>query len=184
VRLLDTTNGYGWISILLHWLAALVVMTMWVIGSMSQAADDSAYPDLVRLHTSLGLTAYVLLLGRIVWRLWRGHPGPLPRQGRIFFGIGKYFHYLLLLALAAMLVSGPLMVWTGGDAIGFYRFDLPGPFPVWQAAHDRLRALHGAVASFIFLGTLLHVAAAIKHAAFNRDGTFDKIMIPASESRK
>ena len=37
----DTANGYGWISIALHWLAAVIVLAMFVIGMMSVRSVSS-----------------------------------------------------------------------------------------------------------------------------------------------
>jgi cytochrome b561 len=91
VRTSDTSNGYGWILIALHWLTAVIVLAMFVIGTMSQSADKEEYLRLVHLHTTIGMTVYVLLWGRIAWRFAVGHPGPLPKQGVVFFSIGKYF---------------------------------------------------------------------------------------------
>src|SRR5207247_89744 len=85
VRVRDTTTGYGWISIALHWLAAAIVLTMWTIGIMSQAAGGESDPWLVHLHTTIGMTAYALLWGRIIWRFTVGHPGPLPAQSAFLF---------------------------------------------------------------------------------------------------
>jgi cytochrome b561 len=106
-----------------------------------------------------------------------GHPGPLPRQGRSFFAIGKYFHFTLLTAIAVMLVSGPLMAWSAGDSIGVFGLTLPSPVLRMPQAHDLLRRVHGLTASFILAGLILHVLAVFKHTVINRDGTFDKIMI-------
>jgi cytochrome b561 len=116
VRVRDTTSGYGWISIALHWLAAAIVLTMWTVGIMSQVASEADAPGLVHLHTTIGMTAYELLWARIVWRFKVGHPGPLPRQSAFLFPVAKYFHFLLLVAIGVMLISGPLMVWSDGDA--------------------------------------------------------------------
>ena len=127
MRTADTANGYGWISIALHWLTAAIVLTMFVIGSMSQGAAEETSLRLVHLHTTIGVTAYVLLWGRIVWRFMMGHPGPLPRQGALFFAIGKYFHFLLLAAIAAMLISGPAMIWLDGAPIHVFSVEISSP---------------------------------------------------------
>jgi cytochrome b561 len=177
VRLKDTSNGYGWISIALHWLAAAIVLTMWTVGIMSQLASDDDAPGLVHLHTTFGVTMYALLWGRIVWRFKVGHPRPLPAQSAFLFPVAKYFHYLLLVAIGAMLVSGPLMVWFDGEAIGVFAFAIPSPFGKFPAVHDALRRVHGITASFILAGFILHVLAVLKHVIVNRDGTFDKIMV-------
>ena len=180
MRTADTANGYGWISIALHWLTAAIVLTMFVIGSMSQGAAEEASLRLVHLHTTIGVTAYVLLWGRIVWRFMMGHPGPLPRQGALFFAIGKYFHFLLLAAIAAMLISGPAMIWLDGAPIHVFSVEISSPLGKFPGAQHMLRTLHGYAASFILAGMVLHVLAVFKHTVLNRDGTFDKIMIAAS----
>jgi cytochrome b561 len=183
VRTSDTSNGYGWISIALHWLTAVIVLAMFVIGTMSQSADKEEYLRLVHLHTTIGMTVYVLLWGRIAWRFAVGHPGPLPKQGVVFFSIGKYFHFLMLTAIAVMLLSGPLMVWTAGDAIGVFAFAIPSPLGKLEGAKHLLRSVHGYTASFILAAVILHVLAVFKHTVLNRDGTFDKIMIAARGAR-
>jgi cytochrome b561 len=183
VRTSDTGNGYGWISIALHWLTAAIVLMMFVIGTMSQGADEKEYLRLVHLHTTIGMTAYLLLWVRIIWRFAVGHPGPLPKQGVVFFTIGKYFHFLMLIAIGVMLVSGPLMVWTSGNAIQVFALAIPNPLGKIESAQHILRSVHGYTASFIVAAMILHVLAVFKHTVLNRDGTFDKIMIAARSAR-
>jgi cytochrome b561 len=179
VRTSDTSNGYGWISIVLHWLTAAIVITMFVVGTMSQTADREEYVRMVHLHTTIGMSAYVLLWGRIIWRFAVGHPGPLPKQGVVFFTIGKYFHFVMLIATGIMLVSGPLMVWTAGEPIRVFALAIPSPIGRLEGAQQILRGVHGYTASFILAAMALHVLAVFKHTVLNRDGTFDKIMIAA-----
>jgi cytochrome b561 len=184
VRTADTANGYGWISIALHWLAAVIVIAMFVIGTMSQSADEADYARLMHLHTSIGIAiAYPLLWGRIVWRFAIGHPGRLPKQNALLFAIGKYFHFVMLIAIAVMLLSGPLMVWTAGDAIHVFSLAIPGPFQKLEAVQHGLRAVHGATAWFILAAMIVHVLAVFKHTVLDRDGTFDKIMVAAGGRR-
>ena len=107
---MDTKSGYGWISIALHWLTAAIVLAMWTIGTMAQAAGREQQSGLVQLHTTIGMTVYALLWARIIWRFKVGHPGPRPGQAALLFPVARYFHFLLLVALGVMLLSGPLMV--------------------------------------------------------------------------
>jgi cytochrome b561 len=183
VRTSDTGNGYGWISIALHWLTAVVVIAMFVIGTMSQSADREEFLRLVHLHTTIGMTAYVALWGRIIWRFAVGHPGPLPKQGVIFFTIGKHFHFLMLIAIGVMLLSGPLMVWTAGDAIHVFALEIRSPIGKFEGVQQVLRNVHCYTASFILAAMILHVLAVFKHTVLNKDGTFDKIMIAAGGAR-
>jgi cytochrome b561 len=151
---------------------------------MSQAADEATYPRLVHLHTSIGMTAYALLWGRIVWRFAVGHPGPLAKQNVVFFTIGKYFHFVLLVAIGAMLVSGPLMVWTDGDPIRVFAVAIPSPWRKLPDVQHVLRSVHGYAGLFLAAGIALHVLAVFKHVALDRDGTFDKMMIADGGRRR
>ena len=182
MRVNDTSDGYGWISIALHWLTAAVVLTMFVIGTMSQGASREEYAHLVNLHTTIGITAYVLLWGRVIWRFMVGHPGPLAKKGVALFTIGKYFHFAFLIAIGVMLLSGPLVAWLAGDAIHVFDLEIPSPFPKLVRTQHIVRASHGYTASFILAGFVLHMLAVFKHTVINRDGTFDKIMIAGRES--
>jgi cytochrome b561 len=141
-------------------------------------------PALLHLHTTIGMAAYALLWGRIIWRFKVGHPGPLPRQGAFLFVIAKYFHFCLLIAIGIMLLSGPLTVWSNGDAIEVFSLAIPSPMPMSQALHDLLRGVHRFTSSLILLGVALHVLAVFKHLILNRDGTFDKIMIAGRVQRE
>jgi cytochrome b561 len=185
VRINDTAGGYGWISIALHWLTVAIVLAMLIVGSLSHAGTrGEADPALVHLHTTIGVTAYLLLWGRIVWRFAVGHPGPLPRQGTFTFAVGKYFHYALLLVIAAMLVSGPLMAWSAGDAIHVFGLEIPSPIGKTPALNRAMTSVHGYGATVIFAGVLLHLLGVFKHTAIDRDGTFDKIMIAGGGGQK
>jgi len=177
---MDTRSGYGWISIALHWLTAAIVLAMWTIGTMAQAAGREQQSGLVQLHTTIGMTVYALLWARIIWRFKVGHPGPRPGQAALLFPVARYFHFLLLVALGVMLLSGPLMVWSAGEAIQVFALSIPSPFGALPGADHLLRNVHGLTASFILIGIIVHVLAVFKHVIFNRDGTFDKIMIADS----
>jgi cytochrome b561 len=176
VRLNDTRTGYGWISIALHWVTAAIVLTMWAIGTLAQGASPNVHIWMNHLHTSIGMAAYVLLWARVLWRFKVGHPGPLPTQRRMFF-VGKFFHYLLLWAIAAMLVTGPLMVWAAGEPIHVFDVAIPSPMRLTPGLHDPLRQAHAYVGLFVFVAVVLHIAATLKHVMKDRDGTFEKILI-------
>lgn len=181
MRFRDTSTGYGWLSITLHWLTAIAVLVLLFVGDSISTLEGQEREDALLLHTSIAITSYVFLWARIVLRFVHGHPGPLPKQRGPFFWIGKYTHYLLLVAIAVMLITGPLMVWFGGAAIGVWDwFVIPSPFEQNFAVRDALHRVHATSAVAILLLTLLHIAGVYKHAAFNQDGTFGKMLIPAT----
>jgi cytochrome b561 len=182
MRTRDTRTGYGWISIALHWATAIIVLTIWFIGSSISADAEAGSNATLHLHTSIAISAYALLWARIVWRFKVGHPGPLPEQTGVFHKLGMYAHYVLLVAIAAMLVSGPLMVWSRGDAIHVWDwFTIPGPYGASTTLFAILHPIHVWGSRVIIVLTLLHLGGVYKHAAFNQDGTFGKMLVAARD---
>ena len=184
MRLSDTADGYGWISIGLHWAMGIGVVAMWFIGSSIPAASGSDQAGSLRLHTTLGLALYLLFWARIAWRLVKGHPGPGVKQNRAFFTIGKVVHFGLLGGLAVMLVTGPLMAWAGGVELNLFGLALPSPLAHDPVLFERLHTVHRTTSTLVILAIVLHVAGALKHAAFDRDGTLDRILIAAPRTEE
>jgi cytochrome b561 len=176
----DTANGYGWGSILLHWVTAVIIVVMLYVGStIGDDPSDERRSTLV-LHTSIAITSYAVLWLRIVWRFAYGHPGPLAKQGRFFFFVGKWAHMGMLVALAVMLISGPFLVWTMGEPIRVFDwFAIPSPLEASFELNAVLHAVHSWAAIVLFVAILLHIGGVYKHTAFNQDGTLTKMIIPA-----
>lgn len=179
MRWRDGEGYFGWISIGLHWLGATIVVTLLFIGN-SINATQVIHDSYLRLHTSIGLTASVALMIRVAWRFINRHPTRLPRQKAIYYAIGKPFHYLLLIAIIVMLISGPLMAWAGGLPLRLWDLTIPSPYGVNASLFAALRQTHLVASSILGWGTLLHILAVLKHTAFDRDGSFDRMLMPVA----
>ena len=180
----DSRTGYGWVSIALHWITAVAIIYMLYLGNSIAANEGDARIDALNLHTSVGIANYVVLWGRIVWRAVCGHPGPMPGQQGVFYTMGKWTHYVLLGALALMLLSGPAMAWASGiDIAVFDWLSIPAAAEPDFGLRDALHRVHRASAIAIFIGIILHLGGVYKHTAFNRDGTFVKMIVPGSGGR-
>ena len=178
MRFNDTPTGYGWVSISLHWITAVAIVVMLFLGNSIEALVGESRVEAINLHTSVGIASYAFLVARIAWRLVVRHPGPQPGQEGAFYAIGKAVHYLMLLALALMLVTGPAMAWASGlDIAVFDWFAIPAAAEPHFRLRDALHAVHRFCAIVLFFTVLLHLGGVYKHTAFNRDGTFVKMII-------
>ena len=179
----DTPTGYGWISIGLHWLTAVLIIYLLYLGSSIGGLEGEARTLAVEHHTSVALAGYALLIGRIVWRLYRGHPGPTPEQRGWAFTLGKFTHYAMLVALTVQILTGPLMQWSyGRDIKVFDWFVIASPIEASFGLASVLHGVHAASALFIFFSILLHIGGVYKHTAFNQDGTLAKMIVPGRQS--
>jgi len=179
VRLGDTKTGYGLVSITLHWLTVVVIFMLLVVGSLAQDAPAEMYADLVHLHTTTGIAAYVVLWARVIWRLAVKHPGPLPKQRTWYFHFGKVVHWTLVIAVGVMLVTGPLIRWTAGLDIEVFDWSIPSPIDFPPQLYDAVRQTHAVTAAYIAIASVIHILGVIKHALFNKDGGFDKMIVVA-----
>ena len=181
----DTATGYGWVSIILHWLTAVLILYLLYLGSTIESLEGGDRALAMRRHTSVAVVSYLLLVGRIVWRFALGHPGPTRGQRGLAFSIGKYTHYVILIALIGMLLSGPLMQFSyGRDIEVFDWFTIASPIDASFGLAGFLHKVHAGCALIILLGVILHIGGVYKHTAFNQDGTLAKIIIPGRQSRQ
>ncbi len=178
MRLRDGKADYGWISIGLHWIGVVLVWTMLFVGDSIGGPGAELQSAMLKLHTTIGLSLYAVFWARVLWRAKVGHPQPLPRQKRLYYRVGKVFHYLLLAGIAAMLISGPLMAWSGAIPLRLFDLVVPSPIPESPGLFAAMRGLHAAGAAVLGWGSLVHVMAVIKHTVVDRDGALDKIMVP------
>jgi cytochrome b561 len=170
----DHSGGYGWISIALHWLTAAAILVLLFAGdSIGELGAEAR-----NTHTTIATCAWIVLAARIGWRLQQGHPPRPPRQGRFSFTLGISVHYLLLAALAVLLVSGPLAGWASGLGIAIFGLQVPGAEAPAYELHAAARWLHAVGAGTMAAGVVLHVAGVLKHMFVDRDRTLDRILAP------
>lgn len=177
----DAASGYGWLSIGLHWANAVAVVMLWFVGNKmtgpAVSAEEAA--ELVRVHTSVAVTVYALIWARIGWRLYSGHPSGLPDQGRIPFLLARAVHYTLLIVIAVMLISGPLKVWLGGEAIAVYDIgSIPSPLAADERWHALLTDVHRWGGNALFFVALLHMTAAARQLVFAHGETARRMTAP------
>jgi cytochrome b561 len=180
----NTKLAFGWVSIALHWIAALGVLTMIWIGLQAGWAEDAGNRDLHRsymaLHVSLGATLLLFALARIFAHYAQTQPALPSGEPKALQGIARIAHHLLLLAIVVQFVSGPLMVWSGAHPISVFNlFALPSPFAVRnREVHELAENMHLIGRWTLFIIIPLHVLAALKHAFVDRDGVLMQMFEP------
>lgn len=181
---INTRQGYGWLSITLHWLAAAAVILMLITGFRAdfagEAGDRATRAAVMAWHISIGASFALILLARVVASYAQPRPAP-PEQAPILKFLSIATHQALLLAILIQLVSGALAVWSGGRAIDVFGvISIPGPFAERnEGAHEVAELMH-AIGRWTMVGAItLHVLGALKHAMIDRDGVLQRMLAPA-----
>lgn len=164
-----TTTRYSGICTLNHWITALLVTAMWVLGLAAGEAPDAAEDYIIGVHIALGFFVLLFVLWRIGYRLFAGVPEP---QGEtaIERGLARWMHRLQLLVLLILVLSGPLYLFTEGegmDVFGWFTFYIP--VPASHEVHEAIEEIHKFLGEYL-LPTLvgLHILAAARHWLFGR----------------
>ncbi|HET6305971.1 MAG TPA: cytochrome b [Rhodopila sp.] len=157
----------------LHWLMAVMVLTMLFVGVGMVSTVAPRYWTLVSIHRPLGIAILVLVLVRIAVRLGYGAPplpGDLPRWQAF---AARASHVLLYALMVVMPLLGWSMLSAGGYPIVLYGpVHLPPIVPRDGMLHAVLFQAHAVLAYVFFLTILLHLGAALLHAWVRRDEVF------------
>lgn len=156
----------------LHWLMAALLVGLVALGLyMHELPLSPRKLQLYSYHKWAGVTAFLLVLLRLGWRVTH-RPPPLPAGTapaiRTAAGAGHALLYALMIAI-------PLSGWLMSSAKGFQTVwfgVLPIPDLVGKDADlgESLRATHEYLNLTLIVVALGHVAAALKHQFIDRDG--------------
>ena len=150
-------EGYSALSIVVHWLAAILVIALFV--THEGEPGSTAYV----LHVSGGAIAGVFLLWRVWRRVRRGSTHP-PRQAAVFNLAARLVHWGLLVAIVVVVVSGYLLPWSLGQELDVFGIGIPSPMGANRSVHGLVERVHD-VSGHLFVPLLaLHVLGAAKHA--------------------
>jgi cytochrome b561 len=163
---------YGGITQLFHWATAILVLVAFIYGP--GGPEDSVYSAAReaerRLHESIGLGVFALVVLRVVWRLVdkRPVPLPMPRWMHIASRWVQGLLYLLLFVVPLTAITG---AWLEGHPLTLLAgIELHPRIAESHAAGSAIAELHGWLGDTILWLAGLHAAAAIYHHRFLRDG--------------
>jgi cytochrome b561 len=156
---------------ILHWLMAVMILSMLFIGVGMVASVSERHEWLIRLHKPLGIAILILAVVRLIVRL-RNPPPPLPADLPAIQKLAAHASHWLLYALMLIL---PLVGWAMLSAGGYPvmlsdSLRLPPIFPTNAVAFAVLRHAHAWLAILLFLTFLAHLGAALYHGLVRRDG--------------
>jgi cytochrome b561 len=170
----DTRQSFGDISIALHWLAAIAIAYLWLTGPDDHGGSASIA---TQSHIAMGSGLGVFLVARVLWRLASVNPDPLS-QSTALNRVASAVKMLLLLDLLLILATGLLGVWFAGQPVRLFdAYQLPDLVGAQAGLVRPMRGLHSLSTNLLLPLLLgLHVAGAVKHLVWDRDGTFGRML--------
>jgi cytochrome b561 len=179
----DTRSGYGLISILIHWVSALLIIFLFGLGIYMTDLTyyDEWYHKGPALHISLGLFLFALTLVRLGWRKKNATPEDLSNnyQANLAAKLIKVAFYLLIFCSIA---SGYFITTAEGDPASFFDWiNIPSLMELSGEKVDLLGEVHEILAWIIISLACLHAAAALLHHFVMRDKTLVRMLKPVKK---
>lgn len=172
----DATH-FGIISRLIHWTMAVLIISLLILGTeLSHIKPGLSNLWLYGLHKTLGLTAFALVLIRLIWHRISPPPSPIGPPKAWEVRLAKGVHILTY----ALLVLIPLTGWiyasaTGLDIMFADRWVIPSVAPVSEAWENTAHLAH-KVLTKVLMGVLaLHVLGALRRGVVG-DGTMERMI--------
>lgn len=167
MRMKSSSDRYGSVAIILHWLTAATIAGLFVLGFRAAMMDDPASKTaLLRVHVPLGVFVLAMTVLRIGWRFIDRTPDPVRQQDRLQAVAARGVHTLLYVIVVVMGASGVgMLVLSGAGPILFG--GAPGSLPNFVNLAPHMPHVIGAFAMLALL--TLHVSAALYHQFIRRD---------------
>ena len=159
---------------ILHWLLAIILIALFVAGTvMHNTADEALKFAVIKVHAPLGLVAGLLLFARTYFAFAHAHPEPDPNWSAPIKWGSKIIHILLYVLPLALVGSGiGIMALSGLGEI--LQSGQTAPWP--DMANVSPASAHGLFAKLFLASMVLHIAGAVYHQAIVKDNLIARMM--------
>ena len=179
MKLINNLQSYGLISILLHWIMAVLILGLFVLGEymVDLTYYDPWYIKAPNFHRSLGVVVGFLFICRLIWRLKSIRPNVEGKQWEQSTALAV--HRLFYVLIAIICISGYLITTADGQGVSIFNwFTLPATLYGFNNQEDIAGLVHEWSTQILLILTALHSLAALKHHFINRDATLRRMLRP------
>ena len=166
----NTLERYSGVAQTLHWVIALLVISMFVLGLSLDNYKGAEKLWWVNIHTTAGLVLFALVILRLFWRI--GHRPPSMPEGTsdLVRVSGTSTHHLMYLLLFAGPIVGIVAYVWHGRVFDFGQFKVDLGVASTKTIYEPAEVYHKYLI-FTLMGLVgLHVLASLWHHFIRRDG--------------
>lgn len=164
----SSPSRYSKATILLHWIAAFLILGLIVVGQMMEGMQGAEKLQLLDLHRKIGLLTGAIFLARLVFFFLHARPAADPAWPPLQAKFAKLIHLLLYVLPIVMVASGMASMMIFGLAQYVDNGDYAGYAAAAQSVPPLL--VHSIVAKLLVASVVLHVVGAIYHQLIKKDG--------------
>lgn len=169
---------YSLIARAIHWLTALLVLTMVPAGLIMIRIDGGQLQNqLFDYHRSVGVVLMILTVVRLAYRLTH-KPAPLPSDIPMWQRTAAKMTHVFIYAF---LLVNPFIGWVATSAYPakitvFGLFTMPAIVGKDRALSEQLFTVHEILGLLFTAAVLMHIGAALYHGIIRRDGVLSRML--------
>src|SRR3990167_1520285 len=185
MQIKNSVNRYGIVAITLHWLMAVLIIGLIILGLYMVRLPISLQKlKFYGWHKEYGLLALFLVAIRLGWRFANISPVLPDHLAKLQKLAAHAAHYLLYLLMFALPLTGWLLTSAAGLPVSFFSLFV---LPDLVAPDENLRMLlilvHEYLGYALIAVICAHAAAALQHHFYHKDDILRR-MLPRSEERR
>ena len=175
----NTEDHYGSVSILLHWMIAILMIGLLIIGIYMVPLPISREKlKFYRWHKEFGMLVLMLVFLRVAWRLSNITPSlsNLPFLEKM---AARSVHFSFYIFMFAIPMTGWMMSSSAGFPVSFFGlFLLPDLVSPDENLRITLIEIHKWLGYLLIATIFLHVGASLKHHFINKDDILRRMLWP------
>ncbi len=174
----NTAIKYGIIAKTLHWISALTVLALFVVGYWM--VDLTYYSEWYKTaplwHKNIGILLLIASLFRLFWRFYSPAPKAITSHSKQVKIASSLAHIAIYILLFTLMTSGYLISTADGRGIAVFNwFSVPTLGEIFSEQADIAGLIHKYVAYALIALSLLHAVAAVKHHVIDKDDTLKRM---------
>jgi cytochrome b561 len=164
----DHPHDFGLISLILHWLNAILILMICFSGRQIQNPTSTlTQAEVLAVHTNVALLAIPIIIIRIIWRTYQGYP--MPKQTNKYRKSIKFYNYFLFFLIVASYLSALYIT-------SFNLFEIIKIDEAILSNETKALSMHQFIGIAIYFALLIHILGASKQILMSK-GSYSKRMI-------
>jgi cytochrome b561 len=179
MQIFDNNIRFGTISRVTHWIMALMLICLWVVGFSlaNHFIPGESKKDVMNMHKSIGVIILFIAIFRLMWRILNKRSPDhknYPKSSQILSVLNTWLFYALMFVFP---ISGIAMSLNGGRAISVFGMILiNAPLGVNKALGKLSWNIHEICGKLFVISLALHIIGALYHQFILKDGIFKRMV--------
>jgi cytochrome b561 len=178
---MDKLQTYDRVQRVFHWTMAVIVLVAIALGFWASFLTPGIplRKALLEVHKSLGFTVAVLIVPRIIYRVFAAIPPLIDDTGPLARIAAVAAHVTLYGLMLFMPITGYMFSAAGGYSLPWFGlFHWPRLFGLDPATAQLGQWLHDHGAWLVYAVVSLHLAAVGWHHFYKKDGVLSRMLGP------